>query len=229
LAYLVDPQIEKAQILSNYAKGDFSLKKEVEKIVAETPAPLKQTPKLDPGPFQFEQEAVNGIINAGKTLVEMNLAGSVFGNISIFFADTIYISSSGSELDDLGSSIALCDISGRVRNELEPSSELPAHIRILKETSAKCVLHGHPFFTVAMSMIAGVGKTLFGIPIVGGETGGGENGIVHTVPDELKKLNIVVVHGHGVFAVDSFDFNNPLHAIHKLEKLSRKRYISKYL
>ncbi len=226
---LVDPQVEKAKVLVNYAKGDFSLRKEVEKIVEEAPVLIRSTPKLDTGPFQFEEEVLNGIINAGKNVVEMNFATSTFGNVSVFFNEKMYISSTGSQLDNLKDSISICDFNGNLLNSIEPSSEYPSHFETYKKTSARCILHAHPFFTVAMSMIAGVGKTLFGIPIVGGEAGGGKDGIVHTVPFELKKLNIVVVHGHGVFAVDSFDFNNPLNAIHKLEKLSRKRYISKYL
>jgi ribulose-5-phosphate 4-epimerase/fuculose-1-phosphate aldolase len=228
LAYLVDPQVKKAEILVKYAKGDKTLKTRVENIISETPVPVKKIPKLQAGPFQTENEAVIGIINGGKKIVETALVGSVFGNVSSFFNEKVFISTSGSHLDNLENSIAVTDINGNILNGLNPSSELPSHLRIYRETTAKCILHGHPFFTVVMSMISGIGKTLFGIPIVGGETGGGEKGIVHTVPDQLKKLNIVVVYGHGVFAVDAFDFNNPLNAMLKLEKLSRKRYINKY-
>jgi hypothetical protein len=80
-----------------------------------------------------------------------------------------------------------------------------------------------------MSLIKGIGNKAFGVPIVGGDVGGGPNGLSQTVPPALKDYNIAIVHGHGAFAVDAFDFNNPLTAIYKLEKLCRKKYISKYL
>lgn len=229
MSYLVDPQVEKAEILVNYAKGDVFLEKKVKDIIEGIPALSRRTPKVADGPFQFEPEVLQSIINTGKNLVDAGLVGSVFGNISSFFNGKVYISSSGSHLDDLRSAIAVADINGNVFNGQPPSSEMPSHLRVYKETDARCILHGHPFFTITMSLLAGIGNTLFGIPVVGGEPGGGEKGIVHTVPQALKKLNIVVVYGHGVFAVDAFDFNNPLNAMHKLEKLCRKRYISKYV
>jgi len=230
LAYLIDPLLEKAKVLADYAKGQDELRKEVVEIIEQVASVPSRAPKLFSGPFQSEEEVIASIIDAGKVIVDIGLVSSVFGNISVGCNDTLYISSTGSQLDNLGSSIAVCEIiGGASKNELKPSSELPTHLRLYRETSAKCIIHGHPFFTVAMSLISGVGGTLFGIPIVGGEVGGGEDGIVHTVPEQLKNLNVVVVCGHGVFAVDSFDFNNPLNAMHKLEKLSKKRYLSEYL
>jgi hypothetical protein len=230
LSYLIDPKLKQAKVLAEYAlTGDSSIKKEVLKIIKENSGNALEIPKLAQGPFQTEKESELAVIEAGKAVSEMGFTKTVFGNVSTVFDNILYISTTGSNLKDLENSIAYCDLEGKALNGLNPSSELPAHLKIIKETNSTCVLHAHPFFTVVYSLIKGINGTMFGVPIVGGDVGGGESGIVHTVPLYFKEFNIVTVYSHGVFAVDSFDFNGPLKSIWKLESLCAKRYIEKYL
>lgn len=226
----VDPNLKKAEILVKYAQTrDAALKDEVLRIVEENSAnPLKSV-SLENGPFQFVEQAERSIVEAGKAVAGLKLAGNVFGNISTILDDVIYISSTGSELCSLENSITYCDVKGNVLNGLNPSSELPSHLKIFNETSSKCILHAHPFFTVVYAMMKGINKTMFGVPIVGGNVGGGKGSIAYTVPPVLKDFNIVTVHSHGVFAVDAFDFNAPIKNIIKLETLCQKKYIREYL
>jgi hypothetical protein len=229
LSYLIDPKLKQAKVLAEYAlTGDSSIKKEVLKIIKEQ-GNVSKIPDLVQGPFQTEKESELAVIEAGRAVSQMGFADTVFGNVSTVFDNILYISTTGSDLKNLENSIAYCDLEGKALNGLNPSSEFPSHLRIIKETASRCILHAHPFFTVTYSLIKGVNGTMFGVPIVGGDVGGGESGIVHTVPLSLKEFNIVTVYSHGVFAVDSFDFNGPLKSIWKLESLCAKRYIEKYL
>lgn len=229
MSYPVDPNLEKITKLVEYVcERDCSRKESVLKIIEDIPEP-EAVRELRQGPFQSEDEAVKAIIEAGKAISEMNFVTAVFGNLSVRLNDIIYITAAGSKLSDLSGSIVRCTFDGKPLKGPAPSSELPAHLRILNETSSSVVLHAHPFFTVAYSMIKGLNNTVFGVPVVGGDIGGGETGLVHTVPPVLKDFNITVVHGHGVFAVDSFDFNSPLTSVFKLEKLCRNKFVAEYL
>lgn len=230
MSYLIDPQLEKVKILVEFATGKNSgLKKAVENIISEQSCSHIELPELYEGPFNSENDVEKAVIEAGKAIAGLGFAGTVFGNVSMLFNNKLLISSTGSRLESLENEIVPCDLSGKTLNGASPSSELPTHLRIVNETSSKCVLHAHPFYTIVFSMIKGENNTMFGVPVVGGEPGGGPKGIVQTVPEVLKQFNIAVVHAHGVFAVDAFDFNSPLKSIYKLEQLSRKIYVEKYL
>lgn len=229
MSHLIDPNLEKIRKLADYAcKRDASQKKIVLEMIDSVPEPCTAS-ELRYGPFQTEEDVIYAMIEAGRALSSMNFVTSVFGNLSVRLNDVIYVTATGSKLSDLDGAIVKCRLDGETLNGLTPSSELPAHLKILNGTSSAVVLHAHPFFTVAYSMIKGLNNTVFGVPVVGGDIGGGDTGLVHTVPPVLKDFNITVVHGHGVFAVDSFDFNNPLASIFKLEKLCRNKYVADFL
>jgi len=226
----VDPQLEKAQILVDYVLiKDSSLKKEVEAIISQSSADFPELPVLSTGPFKTEKDAEIAVIEAGKAISKLKFAGTVFGNVSVKVKDRLFISATGTELGKLENNVVQSDLEGNSLNGLKPSSELPAHLEIVNNSKVTCILHAHPFYTVVMSMIKGIGNKAYGVPIVGGDVGGGVNGLSQTVPPALKEHNIAIVHKHGPFAADEVDFNNPLAGIYKLEKLCRKNYISKYL
>lgn len=230
MAYPIDPQLEKIKLLVKYAETkEQELRPQVISIIEESSVLCEDVPLLSQGSFETAKEAEKAIIEAGAATANLGFTGSVFGNVSVRVGDELFISATGSHLADLTDEIVRCDLTGRALNGKAPSSELPSHLRIATETSARCVLHAHPFFSVAMSLVKGIGSTAFGVPVTGGKIGGGEEGIVNTVPPLLKKFNIAIVWGHGVFAADAFDFNNPLKSIHRLEKLCRKRFIEEYL
>ena len=226
----VDPQLEKAEILVKYAlTKDQSLRKEVENIVSQSSADFPELPILLTGPFETTEEARIAVIEAGKAISKLKFAGTVFGNVSVRVKDRLFISATGTELGKLENNVVVSDLKGNSLNGLKPSSELPAHLEIVNNSKVTCILHAHPFCTVVMSMIKGIGNKAFGVSIVGGDVGGGQNGLSQTVPPALKESRIVIVHKHGPFAADEVDFNNPLAEIYKLEKLCFEEYVGKYL
>ncbi|MGI6395580.1 MAG: class II aldolase/adducin family protein [bacterium] len=230
LSYPIDPQLKNAAILASYAlfKQDFLMQK-VHEIVEKYKNDNSPLPALFEGPFRNEREAENAVVEAGAAIADMGYTNTVFGNVSAVFNGKLYISATGSNLKNLKNEIAFCNMEGDSLNKLKPSVELPSHLEIVKQTDSLCILHAHPFFTIVYTMIEGVGKSIFKTPVVGGDVGGGDNGIVKTVPFALKNFNTVAVYAHGVFASDPVDFNKPLRNIMHLEHLCRTKYIENYL
>ena len=89
---------------------------------------------------------------AGKIVVGRRLVDSFFGNISLREGDIIYISQTGSSLDELPGHIDRVPLDGSSTCELTASSELLAHVRVYERTGDRAILHGHPRFSVIMSM-----------------------------------------------------------------------------
>lgn len=193
------------------------------------------------GPFEEEQSVKQAIRQAGKHMVDNNMVDSFFGNISYHFNDSLYITTSGSYLNDLEHSIVKAQIEG---NNKYASSELPAHQAVLKDKMHWGLIHGHPRFSVIMSLICEKDncehkgkchthcqeKRFVGdIPIVTGESGGGENSIAGTLPLVMKTHDTVIVFGHGVFAKSKSDFSAAFINLIKAEKESFKKYIDIFL
>jgi ribulose-5-phosphate 4-epimerase/fuculose-1-phosphate aldolase len=199
-------------------------------------------PDLDPppriheslaeGPFSTAASALSAAAEAGRATVKNRLVDSVFGNISVKHEDVLYISRTGSFLEDLDAEMDPCPLDGSSTAPLTASSELPAHLRIVRETGAAAVLHGHPKYAVILSMVCDEthcghlgechrrcpGKRFAcGAPIVPGEVGAGEFGLFRTVPDALTRHSAVIVYGHGVFTAGRTDFNEAYQALAGLE------------
>jgi ribulose-5-phosphate 4-epimerase/fuculose-1-phosphate aldolase len=172
---------------------------------------------------------------------------SNFGNISYLFNNMLYISQTGSFLDELEGRIAGCSLDKSSPAPETASSELPAHLQLVRDTGSRAILHGHPKFSVILSMdcdmkdcnhrgkchlVCPRDRDACGIPVVPGEIGGGPHGLCHTVPDAIKKTSGVIVYGHGVFTADPEDFNGALQRLIDIENHCRIEYfkrVSKYL
>ena len=138
------------------------------------------------------------ICRVGRYTVEKGLVDSFFGNISYFDGTTIYISQTASSLDELEGQIDPVPLDYSSTAGLSASSELPAHKAIYLSTDYHAVLHGHPKFSVILSMhcteedcdIEDCGKSCrrkreaCGVPIVPGEVGAG--GLAKTVRVAIK-------------------------------------------
>ncbi|MCG8563804.1 MAG: class II aldolase/adducin family protein [Desulfobacterales bacterium] len=199
-------------------------------------------PQLNPGPFKTEEEVYRAIIQAGKATVDLGLVDSYFGNISFCQEKTLYISQTGSSLDELAGCIDPVPLDGSTSAGLTASSELTAHLETIAKTHCQAILHGHPKFSVISSMICPPGekdqcpdrdqchlrcpkKRFAGaIPIVPGEVGTGPHGLCNTLPAAFVHSKGVIVYGHGLFTRGNQDFIQAFNHLYDMENQCRSDY-----
>ena len=193
-------------------------------------------------PFTCENDVYEAVSEVGKSVVNYGFVDSVMGNISYLRNGVLYISQTGSFLDELEGCIDPCPVDNSSCTGITASSELPAHMLIVTGSANRAVLHGHPKFSVIMSLICDRKDCEFDgqchikcpdprfvkdIPIVPGETGTGPNALCNTVPKALKDHRGVIVYGHGVFTAGRDDFNEPFNNMIDIEKMCRAEYFDK--
>jgi ribulose-5-phosphate 4-epimerase/fuculose-1-phosphate aldolase len=204
-------------------------------------APLPQEPlSLMVAPFASEAEIRQVLSEAGRLTVQYGLVDSFFGNISYRFGNILYISQTGSSLDELEGCIDPCPLDGSSCTAITASSEFVAHRELVLCTGMNAVLHGHPKFAVVLSMDCDrrhcgareachtrcPEKRFVGdVPIVSGEVGTGPYGLCHTVPAAMAGRRGVLVYGHGVFAMGRHDFNEALANLLAVERMCREEYL----
>lgn len=194
---------------------------------------------------QNEQDVIKMLCEAGKAVVQHRLVDSYFGNISYVFGDMIYISQTGSSLDELKGCIDAVPLDGSSSIGITASSELPTHKNIYFQTGNKAILHAHPLFSVIMSLYCPFGECshyisrdichkgckkdrfIANIPIVSGEIGTGKTGLVNTVPFKMKETGNVIVYGHGVFTCGKDNFTEPFSKMLRIERLCQREYFNK--
>jgi ribulose-5-phosphate 4-epimerase/fuculose-1-phosphate aldolase len=194
--------------------------------------PLREGPLTDAKIIREE------ICRAGRATVEKGLVDSFFGNISYFDGSTIYISQTASSLDELEGHIDPVPLDGSSTAGLSASSELPAHRAIYRSSDVHAILHGHPKFSVILSMFCEVPdcgirdcgrdcrrkRSVCGIPVVSGELGAG--GLAMTVPPAIRETGVCIVYGHGVFAAGEQDFRDAFRKLVDAENRCREEYFS---
>jgi ribulose-5-phosphate 4-epimerase/fuculose-1-phosphate aldolase len=195
---------------------------------------------LTPGPPRDENGIIAMMAEAGRRVVEHRLVDSYFGNISYVHDNAIYISQTGSSLDELDQCIDAVPLDGSSSVGITASSELSAHKGIYRETGDNAIIHGHPKFSVVMSMHCrkqgcdrGIchksckeKRSVSGIPIVSGEVGTGPTGLLHTVPEAMREGKGAIVYGHGVFTSGKDDFLGPFGMLRDIEERCRRAYFS---
>ena len=199
-------------------------------------------PDMPRGPFADEEAVVASMAEAGRSVVGYGLVDSFFGNISYRLGDVVHISQTGSSLDELEGCIDPCPLDGSTTHGLTASSEFSAHEEIYRSSEAGCILHGHPRFSVILSMdcdkpdCARRGRchvactecrTVEGVPVVPGEVGTGPTGLCNTLPPAVAASGLAVVHGHGVFAAGRRDFNEPFARLLAFENRCRELYFER--
>ncbi len=190
------------------------------------------------GPLIGRSEILDEIAVVGRYTVETGLVDSFFGNISCFSDGIVYISQTGASLDELDGFIDPVPMDNSSTHGITASSELPVHRRIYETTGYRTVLHGHPKFSVIISMlcdkrascaIADCGKNcpetrMFrGIPIVAGEIGAG--GVAKNVPPVVRQFGHALVYGHGSFCAGSGDFKEAFSELASIEEACRTGYL----
>ena len=190
--------------------------------------------------IKTEKDVYEAIAEAGEIVVNYGLVDSFFGNVSYKHNSILYISQTGSSLDELEGCIDPCPLDDSSCSSITASSEFSAHKEIvLNNPDIKGLLHGHPKFTVIMSMYCEKEECAFldkchikcpeirhieNIPIVCGEVGTGIYGLCNTLPKAIKGKRAVIVYGHGVFAAVDHDFNNSFRTIIDIEKICQDKY-----
>ena len=146
----------------------------------------------------------------GRDLFARGLVSSNSGNLSIRLGDSLAITRRGSMLNCL-TEHDLIETGISKNNRLTPlaSSELPVHRAIYRKTQAQAIVHAHPPHAIALSLteteitpgtvegLAAIGK----IPVLGWNTQVAAGGLADVIAQALKQCRIVMVHGHGSFAI----------------------------
>jgi len=203
---------------------------------------LAAPPSLRAGPLACEAEVLEAMEEAGRATVTCRLVDSYFGNLSCLADKTLYISQTGSSLDELTGCIDAVPLDGSSCTGITASSELSAHRQIVLHTGRQVVIHGHPRFAVILSMDCErqncpergfchlrcpEQRSVAGTPVVTGEVGTGRYGLCRTVPPALREQDGVIVHGHGVFTAGGKDFNGAFRRLFDIEQACREEYFRK--
>lgn len=189
------------------------------------------------GPLIEKAEILEEMVVTGRYTVQRGLVDSFFGNISYLNGDLIYISQTASSLDELAGCIDPVPLKNSSTVGITASSELAAHRSIFELVGCRAILHGHPRFSVVMSMICEeqencsvtdcwkdckkvrrLGRT----PVVAGEIGAG--GLAKNLPPVIGETGCAIVYGHGVFSIGKNDFAEAFHGMIDIENWCREEY-----
>lgn len=199
-------------------------------------------PLLAEGPFVNKEDVLHAISEVGRMTVNCRLVDSFFGNVSFRWKGTIYISQTGSSLDELNGQIDPIPIDGSSCSGITSSSELSAHRKILEIDENNVVLHGHPKFSVIISMdcdeicLNWIGKCHIScpkkrfvndIPIVSGEVGTGKYGLCNTLPSAIKRHRGAIVYGHGLFTTGKNDFRLAFKNLIEIERMCKNEFFKR--
>ncbi|HOP64489.1 MAG TPA: class II aldolase/adducin family protein [Spirochaetota bacterium] len=191
------------------------------------------------GPFSSGEDAIQAMAEAGSLTVSSGMVDSFFGNISVRIENTIYISQTGSSLDELAGCIDPCPMDNSTTNAITASSEFPAHRALYSTSNRKTILHGHPKFSVTMSMLCddiscvnrgrchikcSKARHIKGIPVVPGEIGSGPYSLSKTMPAAMTGRG-VIIWGHGLFTAGEEDFTDAYKNLLHIEKNCFNTYL----
>ena len=200
---------------------------------------LKPLPSQDSDlcaePLTSSEMIFDEMAKTGKLTVKSRLVDSSFGNLSCKNDNIIYISQTGASLDALEGCIDPVPLDDSSTCGITASSELLAHRMIYEQTGDGVILHGHPKFSIIMSMLCDNNscaqedcwqncpeiRTCRDIPIVPGEIGAG--GLAEKVSPVITQSGKVIVFGHGVFTFGK-TFREAFVALLKTEEACMKEY-----
>jgi len=146
----------------------------------------------------------------GHDLFTKGLVSSHSGNLSIRLGDRMVITRRGSKLGCLREhDLIETGIDKNDRSTPLASVELPVHRAIYRQTPALAIVHAHPSHAVALSLVETeiVPNDAEGfcvasrIPVLGWHTEVKPGGLADVIAQALKQCHIIMVHGHGSFAI----------------------------
>lgn len=216
-----------------------------DRVVAYTQQVASDVPELIRAPFSDEAVVYKAIAEAGRKTVDYHLVDSYFGNVSYCWNGTLFISQTGSSLEALEGCVDPVPLDGTTSAGITASSELSAHLQVIERTSCRAILHGHPKFSVILSMDCPPEekarcefvdqchikcpkpRSIGNVRIVPGEVGTGPTGLCHTLSPALEKNNAAIVYGHGLFTTGRNDFNTAFRSMVAVERMCHRLYFEK--
>jgi L-fuculose-phosphate aldolase len=145
-----------------------------------------------------------GFERIGKRLFAEHLVGGNFGNMSMRDGNTgFFIKKTGAYLDTPGEPVFV-PFEGEVTKDA--SSEYRVHLAVYRSTSYRAIVHAHPPYAVAASLVKDEIRPLDSegemfcpiIPVVSGAPG--TQGLADAVAEEMRRSKLVIARGHGTFA-----------------------------
>ena len=146
----------------------------------------------------------------GNDLFTKGLVSSHSGNLSIRLGERIIITRRSTRLGCLQENDLIeTGINKNDRNTPLASTELAVHRAIYRETPALAIVHAHPPHAVALSLTETEivpsdteGLSIVGqVPVLGWHMKVKPGGLADIIAQALKQHRIVMVHGHGSFAI----------------------------
>ena len=146
----------------------------------------------------------------GQDLFVRGLVSSHGGNMSVRVGDRLIITRRGSQLNHLNErDLVETGVAWNDRATPSASSELAVHRIIYQRTAAHAIVHAHPIWALALSLfqqeilpLDAEGKRDLGtVPVVGEKVIEEVREIVDEVAGLLKEHRIIVIRGHGSFAI----------------------------
>ena len=144
----------------------------------------------------------------GQKLINAGLTSSRFGNISLLLNNKIFITCTGSMLDELDENCVVgVELEGCCPEDAIASSETCVHRAVYRFTSHEAIIHTHSLYAVAASLLEArevlpldsEGRIFLGpMPIVSGSFGSNE--LAESVSSALQDHKACIARGHGVFA-----------------------------
>jgi len=148
--------------------------------------------------------------NVGRDLSANGLASSHSGNLSIRLGERLIITRRGCNLSCLEEhDLIETGISRNDRSTPLASVELPVHRAIYQQTPAMAVVHAHPPHAIALSLTETEivpsdteGLSITGhVPVLGWHMEVKPGGLADIICQALTQHKIIMVHGHGSFAI----------------------------
>jgi len=146
----------------------------------------------------------------GHDLFTRGVASSHSGNLSIRLGERIIITRRGSMLNCLQEhDLIETGISRNDRSTPLASPDLAIHRAIYRETQALAIVHAHPPHAIALSLTeteivpsGAEGLSVVGtVPVVGWHMEVRPGGLADIIAQALKQHRIIMVHGHGSYAI----------------------------
>ena len=145
----------------------------------------------------------------GRDLFTRGMVASHTGNLSVRLQNHIIITRRGCMLGDLQErDLIETGIEKNDRSTPLASTELAVHRAIYQMTSARAIIHAHPPYATALSLVkkkivpkcaeglATVGR----VPVLGWNMEVKPGGLAEIIAEALKENRVIMMHGHGCFA-----------------------------
>lgn len=171
----------------------------------------------------------------GRDLFLQGLNNSHSGNISVRLGDKLVITRRGSMLGNLNESDLI--ETGLTKDDSMThlaSTEIGVHRAIYEITTAQAIVHAHPVHAIALSLIEDEIMPIDSegqyylpqIPVLAFAQTIGSAEVARVLPDYLKENKIVMIRGHGSFAVgqrieEAYHWTSCLENICKIIYLTR--------